>query len=538
MKIFAPINKDAYKIGHKDQYAPGTEVVYSNITARSGTHSNIPGSTGVVFIGMSYVCQSLLIESWNDTFFSQDIDVVVDKYQKYVSHVLGYVVSVEHMRELHKLGYLPVEIRALPEGSFVPYRVPMVTVKNTLPEFFWVTNMLETQLSAETWGMITSATTYNAYRLKFIEYAEKTGADVAGVPFQGHDFSMRGMSSCQSAATGSFAALAAGSLGTDTLPALQLAVDYYGASLDDELIAGSVNATEHSVMCSNSKDSEIGTFQRLMNETYPSGILSIVSDTWDFWKVVTEYLPELKDEILARDGKLVIRPDSGDPVDIICGYKVCYQKDMVADTMFHILEAEGYKAYEHGDGDIYEVGSAPGLWGSSPVPRAEQKGLVECLWDTFGGTINDAGYKVLNEKIGAIYGDSITLERQEQILSKLEEKGFCSSNIVLGIGSYTYQMVTRDTHGMAIKATYVEINGEGVEIFKDPKTDNGVKKSAKGLLQVVSYDDGRLLKLVDQATPAEANTGALKLIFKDGKMIETPTLQEVRDQVIKTCTGV
>jgi len=502
MQLFAPIIKDAYKIGHKDQYAKGTEVVYSNITARSGTHSNIKGSTGVVWVGLQFVLKDLLIDTWNNTFFNVPKKVVVPLYQAYVSHALGYTVSVDHIAALHDLAYLPVEIRALPEGSFVPYKVPMLTIKNTLPEFYWITNMLETMLSAETWGMITSATTYNAYRLKFTEYAKLTGADPEGIKFQGHDFSMRGMSSSASAATSAFAALAAGSVGTDTLPALQIAQEYYGADLTKDLVGVSVNATEHSVMCSNSKEGEIETFRRLMTEVYPEGILSVVSDTWDFWKVVAEFLPQLKDQILARDGKLVIRPDSGDPVDIICGTTGPFNNENPAN------------------------------------PTNEQKGLIDCLWSTFGGTINSKGYKVLDEHIGAIYGDSITLERQDEILKRLKSKGYCSSNIVLGIGSYTYQMVTRDTHGMAIKATYVEIDGEGVEIFKDPKTDNGVKKSAKGLLQVVAFDDGRLLKLIDQVTRSEASTGALELVFKDGELLKEVTLEGIREQVRKTCNHV
>ena len=503
MELFAPIIKDAYKIGHKDQYAEGTEVVYSNLTARSGTHSNVKGSTGVIFIGLQFVIKNILIDTWNNTFFFKPKDEVVALYQEYVSHALGYTVSVEHIAELHELGYLPIEIRALPEGSFVPYKVPMLTIHNTLPDFYWVTNMLETMISAETWGMITSATTYNAYYETFKYYAGLTGGG-EGIRFQAHDFSMRGMNGCHGAAMSGFAALAAGSLGTDTLVALQIAKDYYGADLQKEVVGCSVNATEHSVMCSNSKEGELDTFRRLLTEIYPHGILSIVSDTWDFWEVVTGFLPKLKEDILAREGKVVIRPDSGDPVDILCGTCGPWQAQ--------------YDGHE------------------TMLP--EEKGLIECLWETFGGTINSHGFKVLDDHIGAIYGDAITLERQDVILGKLEARGFCSSNIVLGVGSYSYQMVSRDTHGMAIKATYVEIDGEGVEIFKDPKTDDGVKKSAKGLLQVQSYADGSLLQLTDQVTRTEAETGALKTVFKNGDLLIETTLQKVRDRVEQTCGGI
>ncbi len=489
MKLFAPIIKDAYKIGHKDQYKEGTEYVYSNLTARSGNHSNIPNSRGVIWLGLQFVIKDILINTWNDTFFNQDKDTVVAKYKRIVSNVLGYSVDASHMEELHDLGYLPVHIKALPEGSFVPYGVPMMTIVNTHPKFYWVTNMLETMISAETWGMVTSATTYYEYRKNFIKYAKLTGAPLEGVPFQGHDFSMRGMSSSLSAATSSFAALAAGSYGTDTLPAIQIAEEYYGANSDTEIVGMSVNATEHSVMCSHGKEDEIKTFHTLITETYPEGILSIVSDTWDFWKVVTDYLPKLKPTILAREGKVVIRPDSGNPVDIICG-----------------------------------VQNDPILIPTDP----EYRGLIECLWDTFGGTINEKGYKVLDEHIGAIYGDSITLERQKQILSRLESKGFCSSNIVLGIGSYTYQYVTRDTHGMAIKATNVVIGGESIPIFKDPKTDDGTKKSAKGLLRVSLNNRGQYELRDDVSSYMETESNQLKTVFHNGSLVTETSLTKIR----------
>jgi len=412
----------------------------------------------------------------------------------------------------------------------------MMTIVNTLPEFYWVTNMLETMISAETWLMITSATTYTEYHRAFLKAVMETGGDPSAVPFQAHDFSMRGMSSCVSAAMSGFAVLAAGGQGTDCLPAIDLAEDYYGANSDEELVGMSVNATEHSVMCSNSKDSEIETFRNLMTNVYPEGILSVVSDTWDFWKVVTEYLPALKEEILLRRGKLVIRPDSGDPVDIICGYKI-YTGKLGEDWDVAYFDGDGY--YARRDLEI-EANSFPESYCKrnedvKPVQVWEVKGLIECLWDTFGGSINDHGFKELEDHIGAIYGDSITLERQKLILERLKDKGFCSSNIVLGVGSYTYQMVTRDTHGMAIKATWVQIDGKGVEIFKDPKTDDGTKKSAKGLLQVTGAKDGKYLELLDQVSPKQSRTGMLDLVFRDGKLLKETTLAEIRTRVANNC---
>jgi nicotinamide phosphoribosyltransferase len=278
--------------------------------------------------------------------------------------------------------------------------------------------------------------------------------------------------------------------GTDTIPAIDFLEEFYNADCEKELIGGSVSATEHSVMCMGLQDAEIQTFTRLIEDVYPSGIVSIVADTWDFWQVVTEFLPQLKSKILARDGKVVIRPDSGDPVLIVCG-----------------------------DPD-------------APIGSPEYKGAIECLWEVFGGTITPQGYKLLDPHIGLIYGDSITTERQFQILNRLKIKGFASYNVVLGIGSYTYEYVTRDTYGFAMKATYGEVNGIGRAIFKDPKTDNGTKKSAKGLMKVTLDTEGNYL-LQDEVTWQQEAEGELKTVFKDGTLMVDWTLGEVRENLGK-----
>jgi nicotinamide phosphoribosyltransferase len=512
MQLFAPNVLDFYKVGHINQYPEGTTRVYSNFTARSGWHSNIKKGSSIIFVGLQYFIINHLIKNWNETFFSQPKEVVIAKYKRRVSLGLGFEVDVRHMEELHDLGYLPIEIRALPEGSRVPYGIPVFTIENTIDEFFWVTNMLETVASAEIWAITTAATTYNAYRKTFIKFAEETGGSVGLVPFQGHDFGYRGSMGMVAGAMTGLGALLAGAVGTDTIPAIDLAESFYFADADNELVGASVSATEHSVMCSGSQDGELDTYRRLINDIYPEGILSIVSDTWDFWQVVMEFLPILKDDIMKRNGKVVIRPDSGDPVKILTGYTDFEYNDV------------GYKA------------NVTGV--ENPISKAERKGLIEVLWDIFGGTLvtpdNTHNFKVLDPHIGAIYGDSITLGRQEQILQRLKDKGFSSSNVVLGLGSYTYQYVTRDTHGFAMKATYIEVNGEGREIFKDPKTDSGTKKSAKGLLQVISYKDGAVLELKDQVNRATQRTGALVPVFRNGKLLVAQTLSDVRARVAKS----
>jgi nicotinamide phosphoribosyltransferase len=259
-------------------------------------------------------------------------------------------------------------------------------------------------------------------------------------------------------------------------------------------------------MCAGGKEDEADTFRRLLN-TYPKGILSVVSDTWDLWKVCTEHVVTLKEEILARDGKLVIRPDSGDPADILCGLNTC-----------------------------------SGMYSAEQALHSSFKGVIELLWDAFGGTVNEQGYKVLDPHIGAIYGDSITIDRADEICRRLESKGFASTNVVLGIGSFTYQYNTRDTFGFAMKATYVEvlkpIEGkskeewifEGREIFKDPITDDGTKKSATGLLWVDKNTEGDYV-LFDKVTWEGEGRGFLQTIYSNGEFHSTTDLTTIRQRV-------
>lgn len=475
---------DGYKADHRRQYPEGTEFVYSNLTPRQ---SRIDGIGEIVFFGLQYFIKEYLIDRWKTNFFDEPRELVLAEYKRRMDNYLGKnAVPCEHIAELHNLGYLPIKIKALKEGTLCPIGVPVLTIINTIPKFFWLTNYFETLMSNILWKPITSATTAFQYRKKFEQYAEKTGYDKSFVQWQGHDFSFRGMSGNEDSLMSGGAHLLSFT-GTDTIPAIDFLENYYNADSDKELIAGSVPATEHSVMSMGDEESEIKTFKRLITELYPNGIVSIVSDTWDFWKVMTEYLPALKQEILAREGRVVIRPDSGDPVKIICG-------DM--ETPHSLLT------------------------------NAQIKGAYELLWDIFGGTINEKGYKILNPKVGMIYGDSITLERQKQILERLEAKGFAASNLVLGIGSFTYEYVTRDTFGFAMKATWGQVNGIAKNIFKNPKTDSGFKKSAKGMLMV--YKENNNLKLKDNCTSDEENSGLLEVVFENGKLIREVTLAEIR----------
>jgi nicotinamide phosphoribosyltransferase len=473
---------DGYKTGHHQQYPKGTTLVYSNFTPRSNKYAP-KGCDQLVSFGQQMVIKQIH-EAFEKDFFSKPKDEVCGEMKRELSMYLNTDYDVSHFEALHDLGYLPIAVKSIEEGSLVPMRVPVLTIYNTHPDFYWITNYLETIISNLLWKPMTSATIAHTYRKVLTEWQEKTDAERAWfIDWQGHDFSMRGLDSIDATISSGLGHLTSFS-GSDSLPAIFGARKFYN---EEGFVAGSVNATEHSVMCAGSKEDEVGTFRNLM-ETYPTGILSIVSDTWDLWKVCTEHIVTLKEEILARDGKVVIRPDSGDPVDIICG----------SESALHTGSPEG-------------------------------KGVIELLWDVFGGTINEQGYKVLDSHIGAIYGDSITIERANEICTRLEAKGFASTNIVLGVGSFTYQFNTRDTFGFAMKATYVEVNGEGREIFKDPITDDGVKKSAKGLLRVAGHETCMLLE--DQCTWEHEATGKLKTIYLNGQFENQTTLTEIRERL-------
>lgn len=474
---------DGYKIDHRRQYPQGTTLVYSNWTPRK---SRIDAIQEVVFFGLQYFIKKYILHDFETYFFKQPKATVIQQYTRRINTYLGpNEVGAEHLEALHDLGYIPMVFKALPEGVSVPVRVPMFTMYNTLPEFFWLTNYFETLLSAVIWLPCNSATIAKKYRQILDHYASQTSSAPEFVQWQAHDFSMRGMGGIEAALLSGAAHLLSFT-GTDTIPAINFLEEYYHANADTELIGGSVPATEHSVMCMGTTQGEFYTFKRLICETYPAGIVSIVSDTWDLWKVLTEYLPALKTEITQRQGKVVIRPDSGDPVLILCG-------------------------------------------NPNATALPEKKGVIELLWDTFGGTINAKGYKELCPQIGAIYGDSITIERATEICKRLKNKGFASTNVVLGIGSYTYQYNTRDTFGFAMKATYGEVNGEGRPIFKDPVTDDGTKKSAKGLMKIVF--ENNTYKLHDEVTWHEEKQGELNEVFRDGKLLIDHTLQEIRARI-------
>ena len=479
---------DFYKVSHRAQYPENTEIVYSTWIPRE---SRVDGVTRVVTFGIQGFIQKYLVDYFNEHFFNRPLYAVLAEYTRFVENTLGERPAyTQHIEDLHQLGYLPLAIRALPEGTPVPIRVPMATIENTDPKFFWLTNYIETLFSCEVWQPSTAATIAYRYREILDEYAISTTGSTDGVEFQAHDFSIRGMTSLESAAKSGAAHLLS-FRGTDNIPGIAYLEKYYYADIESELVGTSIPATEHSVMCAYGTD-EFESFKRLITEVYPSGLVSIVSDTWDLWHVLGEVIPRLRSEIMARYGKIVIRPDSGDPADIICGDP------------------------------------------SAPERSLARAGVVEALYQIFPGTVNELGFKVLDPHVGAIYGDSITLERAENICRRLMNKGFATTNIVLGVGSFTYQYLTRDTFGFALKSTWCQIDGVGTPIYKDPVTDtNHVKRSLKGRVVVVPTPDGKVLKAIDGLDLDQWKDRAfydqLELVFRDGIVMQHDSLHEVRE---------
>lgn len=510
---------DGYKVNHHFMYPEGITMVYSNWTPRSNKYFP-EAKDGAIVFGIQYLIKEYLIKQFNENFFSKPKEEVIDEYVNRLKYFTGNE-DYAHIAALHDLGYLPIEIKALPEGSVCPIRVPMMTIKNTHPDFAWLTNYLETLISNVLWMPCTSATRARLAKKRLYEHAVKTAfpSDV-NIDFSMHDFSMRGMNSIESSVVSGMAHLTS-FCGSETIPAIRALEEYYHADPHAEIVAATVPASEHSIECSNTTFNEDGTIDELpyfnrMLDVFPTGFVSIVSDGFDFWKIIEEYLPKLKDKIMSRNGRTIIRPDSGDPVDIICGLRT--------NPHFHtrIKEGKYYCCYYPFDDNAEYV----------EISEGQYYGAYYMLGKIFGWNTTESGYRHPSTKVGMLYGDAITLERQDYIYRRLESANLAACNLVLGIGSYSYQYVSRDSLGFAIKCTAVKINDELKPIFKQPKTDDGTKNSLKGLIQVVNA--GGHYVACDQQTEEGEKQGCLETVFIDGKLVKDYTLQEIRDRINST----
>lgn len=558
---------DSYKLSHKFMEPQGTQSIYNNGTARTAKYfkRRFPDfDNKVVVFGIQMYVLNGIMTRWQKGFFERPLEDVMAELEAILLPYIGFDRSkLTHFEELHKLGYLPLCIKSLPEGTAVPIGVPLFTIENTHPAFSWIPNYIESAISAETWKPMEIATAAREFRRLTDKWWDKTVVDHSLKKFADHDFSLRGHANIFSAAT-----CGAGTLtcfnGTDNVPSVVLSRAAMGAH---ENVAASVPASEHSVTTLGinffADDQELGeylTLERLLTQVFPEGLLSYVSDSYDYWRVLTLILPRLKHIIFSRPGKLVIRPDSGNPVEMVCGTSINVENfDSIFDVLHYLLspshtktikfDGKFYKATDKLDFDFIDHGRVKVTEALSTCGNCDDlvdfgyleqveidtnapefKGSIEVLWDLFGGTVNDKGYKELHPNIGLIYGDGITYERAEAIFRHLEAKGFAASNVVFGIGSFSYAGGTRDDVGFAIKATNATVNGEDIPLFKDPKTDDGTKKSARGLL-CVDYNEEGEITLYQNVSRERASTGLLQTVFKDGKFVKFDSFPEIQARV-------
>lgn len=536
MKTNALLLKDFYKAIHCELLPKGMTKSVSYFTPRM---SRIKRWNGVVNFGLQAFCKTYLIDYFNDNFFSRPEDEVVEEYKHYIELTLGKgICDFEKVRKLHQLGYLPIEIWSLPEGMIVPVHCPIFGITNTHPDFAWLGQALESLISAELWYPMVCATVGHTYREIVDYYYGKTCEDNVPRNRALGNFDFRGDQ-------GLDAALKAGSawclsfLNTATVPVIPYLEQMYNCDCSKEEVGFGAPSTEHFVMCSNSaydtaenpdyEYEDIDPYReriflkKLLTEYYPNTSFSCVCDSYDYWNVVKNILPTLKEEILNHNGCFLVRGDSGDCVKV------------VTETVFE-------------------------------------------LWKIFGGTTNSKGYKVLNPHIKALYGDSITVQRAEEIYQILMDNGFAAQNVSLGVGSFSMHCIeeiddnvtvtregyatdgctsievetgramilkpfTRDTFGMAIKAIYAEFTSEDgkvekLPVFKDPKTDRDAgggnfKKSQRGCCSVVWRDKlNKKVTYVDGLTWDESIQDTLmEPVFKNSKLVKEETLNDIRQRL-------
>ena len=519
---------DFYKAVHAEMLPKNITKSVSYFTPRM---SRVKRWDKVVMFGLQGFCKRYLKEYFNENFFNLPLDKVIADYKRIMDNTLGEnAYAIEKIEKLHKLGYLPIQVFGLKEGTLVPMHVPMFGITNTHKDFAWLPQSLESLISAESWHPMLAATVGYTYRQIVNEWYDKTCDDNIPRAKALGDFDFRG-EECLDSATKAAAGWLLSFLNTATVPAIPYLERYYNCDCTKEPVGYGAPSTEHSVMCSNFAvdGDEITLLRRLLTEIYPNTSFSCVLDSYDYWNVIDNILPQLKPEIMEHKGCMLMRGDSGDCVEV------------VTKTVFK-------------------------------------------LWDIFGGTINSKGYKVLDPHVKALYGDSITIQRCEQIYKILEENGFACSNVALGVGSFSFQCIeeddyvevtfdndtetfdvanyrdvilaagtkikgrarilkpfTRDTFSSCIKATYCEIDGKPTPIFKDPK-EGGFKTSQKGCCRVFYDDNGELqyedgfswaqiqnMHIDDKDRIPDRRSNLFETVFKNGVTIREYSLSNIRD---------
>ena len=453
------LTTDSYKLNHWNQYPAGTEKVYSYFECRKGAKfAETP------FFGLQYIIKNHL----------EGVVVTREKIENAAKLCKAHFGSEKYFNRegweyiLNSYGgKLPVVIKAVEEGTVVPINNVLMTIENTDNKCFWLTNYLETVLS-QVWYSTTVAALSREVKVNIKEYFDLT-SDGGLLNFGLHDFGFRGASSWESAGIGGAAHLI-NFLGTDTVVAMEVAVNYYNANLDN--LAFSVAATEHSVMTALGKNGEEQVVENLLNE-YPTGILSVVSDSYDIYNFVSNIVgTKFKDRILARDGVFVVRPDSITP--------------------------------------------------THPTPEEEMVWIMENLWANIGGTINSKGYKVINPKVRVLWGDGIDIEGIKKILYFITKAGFATENMAcFGMGGGLLQKVNRDTQRCAFKCSAQYRDGQWHDIQKNPKDVS--KTSKKGKLKLIKVDGE--FETVGENDPGE---DYLKVVFYDGVLLNEVDFATIR----------
>ena len=570
---------DFYKATHNEQYPKGLTKMVSYYTPRMSRLNDVDH---VTFFGLQGFIDEYLIGAFRTWFFDRDLTEVLAEYNRVMTYTLGPgSYSTQKLMDLHKLGYLPLEIRAVPEGTRTKIGVPQIEISNTDPKFVWLVNTIETMLSSTMWHTQIAAEVGYRYRKIVDEWVEKT-CDSTVSPWKLiGDFSMRGQHSVESAIKSSAGWLLSHH-NTATVPAIMWMEQHYACDMEKEPVGFGAISTEHSVMCSNFAvdGDEVTHIKRLLTETYPELSFSMVSDSYDYWNLVTKILPQCKEEIMNHKGYLAIRGDSGDPVQVIAGIDINWLKpydDEEAEKLFvdkeytnewlydycrdENIEEETALHFNYND-KFYKVSVYPdwscergGMTDSKYFfvdnysfswqefePHAEMMGTVWALDQIFGHTVNCKGYKVLPPYIKAIYGDSITPQRCEEIYKRLAAMGYAINNVALGAGSFSfmcletiddngahYNPYTRDTFGIAVKATYAEDSeGNGINIFKKPKALEW-KKSQKGCCVVAPDGESYTDEHAFEDTFTEENL--MSTVFKDGKIYRRQHLSEIRERL-------
>jgi nicotinamide phosphoribosyltransferase len=476
---------DFYKAVHAEMLPTKITKSVSYFTPRM---SRVRMWNKVVMFGLQGFVKTYLIDYFNERFFERPIDEVISEYERIMDASLGKgVYGLQKIKDLHTLGYLPIEIWALPEGTKVPMHVPMFCITNTHDDFAWLPQALESLISAEAWHPMLVATVGATYRDIVNKFYDETCDDSVSRNKALGSFDFRG-EECTDSAIKAAAGWCLSFVNTATVPVIPYLEKLYNCDCTKEPVAFGSPSTEHAVMCSNYAvdGDEITLLKRLLTEIYPDTSFSAVLDSYDYWNVIDNVLPQIKPEIMAHNGCMLMRGDSGDCIEV------------VTKTVFK-------------------------------------------LWDEFGGTINSKGYKVLDPHVKVIYGDSITIQRCERIYEILKDNGFAASNVALGVGSFSFQCVeedgilkpfTRDTFSSCIKATYCEIDHKPYPIFKNPK-EGGFKKSQKGCCLVYKNDNGELC-YKDEYTWKEVSCNSkqeLKAIFRNSELLIDDSLANIRNRL-------